>query len=117
MLKVRSNLNPTIFTSPVTGKRYIVGGTVHEVNGVQVHGHARVADWVTLDDIEWVRPEGWGKVSASRLAPKAVVQRRAVPGSRGVTYLVSIDEDGLPFACTCPGFTFRRHCKHTSEVK
>jgi hypothetical protein len=115
MLKVRSNLNPSIFTSPVTGKRYLVGGTVHAVNGVQVHGLARVADWVTLDDIEWVRPESRANAQTSRLDPNAVTHRTVQSQRPGVTYEVTLDSTGRPFHCTCPGYTYRRFCKHLQE--
>lgn len=41
-------------------------------------------------------------------AENAVVE---VKGSKGNTYYVDIQAA----TCTCPGFTFRGHCKHTEE--
>jgi hypothetical protein len=35
-----------------------------------------------------------------------------VPGSKGVTYYVNVEDK----TCTCPGFTFRSTCKHTKEL-
>ena len=38
-----------------------------------------------------------------------------VTGSKGNAYLV-IRQDGK-YNCSCPGFTFRKSCRHLSEVK
>ena len=35
-----------------------------------------------------------------------------VSGSKGSTYTVTKNRNG--YTCTCPGFTFRKSCKHTS---
>jgi hypothetical protein len=37
------------------------------------------------------------------------------PGSKGDIYLVT-RESGLNFSCTCPGFLYRNHCRHTAEL-
>ena len=36
-----------------------------------------------------------------------------VPGSTGITYTITISEKSIN--CSCPGFTFRRSCKHTKK--
>ena len=36
-----------------------------------------------------------------------------VPGSTGITYTITISENSVN--CSCPGFTFRRSCKHTNK--
>lgn len=37
-----------------------------------------------------------------------------VPGSKGNKYIVTRSNQG--WSCTCPGFQFRRQCKHVSEL-
>ena len=36
-----------------------------------------------------------------------------VPGSTGITYTITVSENSVN--CSCPGFTFRRSCKHTKK--
>lgn len=37
-----------------------------------------------------------------------------VPGSKGNKYVVTRNSQG--WSCTCPGFSFRKTCKHVSEL-
>ena len=37
-----------------------------------------------------------------------------VPGSTGITYTITISEKSIN--CSCPGFTYRRRCKHTEKT-
>ena len=37
-----------------------------------------------------------------------------VPGSTGITYTITISEKMIN--CSCPGFTYRRRCKHTEKT-
>ena len=37
-----------------------------------------------------------------------------VPGSTGITYTITVSEKSIN--CSCPGFTFRRSCKHTKDL-
>jgi hypothetical protein len=52
-------------------------------------------------------------VSRPTYIPEAKVQPKTltVAGSRGGTYTVRLRENGQT-TCTCPGFGFRRTCKH-----
>jgi hypothetical protein len=45
---------------------------------------------------------------------KPIGQVTEVEGSAGKKYYVS--KTGGRFTCTCPGFAFRRKCKHTESV-
>ena len=36
-----------------------------------------------------------------------------VPGSTGITYTITVSEKMIN--CSCPGFTYRRRCKHTEK--
>ena len=38
-----------------------------------------------------------------------------VLGSKGQTYMVSLDRD--QWSCTCPGNVFRRKCRHVDNIK
>jgi hypothetical protein len=58
-----------------------------------------VPDGTTLDDIDWIRP----------VQVKAEVKRKHVG-----KYIVNIYEDGR-VTCDCPGFTYRKKCKHSAE--
>lgn len=48
----------------------------------------------------------------SFLAQPTAVLTKEVQGSKGQTYIVNLEEN----TCTCPGFTFRGACKHTTEL-
>lgn len=37
-----------------------------------------------------------------------------VPGSTGIMYTITTSENSVN--CSCPGFTFRRSCKHTKNL-
>ena len=39
-----------------------------------------------------------------------------VPGSAGNVYTITISENQKVINCSCPGFTFRRSCKHTKKT-
>lgn len=87
------------------------------MNKIQVHGHCNpaitvingrtlvVPSWVevpsgtTLDMIEWVRP----------VLPKASYKTKHVG-----KYIITIYDSGR-VTCDCPGFTFRKKCKHSAE--
>jgi hypothetical protein len=37
-----------------------------------------------------------------------------IPGSNGMTYTIRISEKMI--SCSCPGFTYRRRCKHIEKT-
>lgn len=45
---------------------------------------------------------------------KTDVQTWEVAGSKGSKYVVTRNSKG--WSCTCPGFQFRKQCKHVSEL-
>jgi hypothetical protein len=60
------------------------------------------------------------KINDNIVEPKFVAEPVAkriikVSGSKGSTYLVTID--GKYKSCTCSGFQFRRNCRHIVEVQ
>lgn len=46
---------------------------------------------------------------------KAEYKTYVVKGSKNAEYIVTQDHNQL--TCTCPGFGFRRACKHVDEIK
>ena len=58
-----------------------------------------VPDGTTLDDIVWIRPV--------QVKPKVTMKHVG-------KYIVNIYEDGR-VTCDCPGFTYRKKCKHSAE--
>ena len=109
MIHVVSTIRPALFRSPVTGRLQLAGGTISTVNGAApASAYPEVAEGTTMDMIHWTAP-----------APKAVkpsaVKTYTVEGSRGQTYTVTVA--GARVTCTCPGYTFRRSCKHTKQVQ
>ena len=85
MIKITSIHNPAI---AVLGGKTIVMPT-----------WTVVPDGTTLDDIDWIRP----------VQVKAEVKMKHVG-----KYIVNIYEDGR-VSCDCPGFTYRKKCKHSAE--
>ena len=85
MIKITSIHNPAI---AVLGGKTIVMPT-----------WTVVPDGTTLDDIDWIRP----------VQVKAEVKMKHVG-----KYIVNIYDDGR-VTCDCPGFTYRKKCKHSAE--
>ena len=54
-----------------------------------------------------------GEVVVTKTAEE--VQTWTIQGSRGNEYTVMRTGNG--YSCTCPGFTFRKSCKHLSQVE
>lgn len=87
----------------------VVGGSVSrlEIGGRQVSPSTPLPQKVSLDQVEWMSRPAPGP----RLAPRLT---RLVTGSKGKTYLVTQEPNGR-ITCTCPGFTYRRDCKHARK--
>lgn len=92
MIKIRSSYPPALFTA--NGKTYVLPVWQEVPNGT------------TLDSIVWE------KVLPKSMVPtKPTVDRvKSSDGKR--IYLVTTYGDGRK-TCTCPGFHYRRFCKHT----
>tara|TARA_R110001606_G_scaffold38011_1_gene106663 strand:+ start:427 stop:738 length:312 start_codon:yes stop_codon:yes gene_type:complete len=97
MIKVKTRLRPGIITS--NGKTYAVGGNWIEIpNGTE------------LKDIAWDKP-----FVAAKPRPKG--KSVEVIGSKGNKYTVTHNPVTNIISCTCPGFSFRKKCKHQKELK
>lgn len=100
-IRIKSTVRPALFRGDKFNR--LVGGTITEVNGKPwSHAYVAVDKSVTLSDIEWVQPV---------FTPvKPMVEK--VQGSKGNVYTVTTFGNGSK-TCTCPGFQYRRFCKHT----
>ena len=106
MIAVVSTVRPALFRSPTTGRLCLAGGSVMLVNGVKpTSDYPEVPEGTVPADIQW---------QPSVVVPKATkVQTFEVQGRSG-TYTVTVG--GPRPTCTCPGYTFRRTCKHVKQV-
>ena len=101
-ITIKSTYPPTLVKR--NGWTRIVAGTITEVNG-QPWSHPYVAvrgETLESSDIVWLRP--------AFKAQKPRVEK--VNGSNGNIYTVTTFGNGSK-TCTCPGFQYRRFCKHT----
>jgi hypothetical protein len=81
----------------------MTGGTIYkvQVGSTLLPINQRLPESTTLSQIVWQRPE----------RPKVAEQMRTVKGSNGNTYTITTLPTGR-VTCTCPGFSYRRTCKH-----
>jgi len=105
MINVTSTHRPAVFT--LGGQLRLAGGTVVSVNGKTVAGWPVLPPGTQLSDIAWT-PANIKTASSSE-------KTFTVEGSRGRTYTVTVA--GGRVTCTCPGFGFRRTCKHAQAAQ
>lgn len=88
----------------------VVGGQVErlKIGHKEVSPTTPLPRGVSLEDVQWMSRK------PSRL-PQATRSVRKVIGSKGKTYTIITDERGKS-ECSCPGFTYRRFCKHVGAV-
>jgi hypothetical protein len=94
MIEVTGIIPPTIFTSSIDGKRYIV------------------PDWIEVDkdfdiskNLVWKRPVFEKEKELAR-----------VKASRGNTVYIISEYKGK-IKCSCSGFRYKKVCKHITEYK
>lgn len=100
--KVTSTYPPALSHHPDGGLK-IVAGTISkvEVGKATIPADSRLPADTTTAQLVWAQPEP----STTQPAIKMVA------GAKGKTYVVTTLPTGRQ-TCTCPGFTFRRTCKH-----
>jgi hypothetical protein len=101
---VWSTQRPALYHD-LSGKQYVAGGTVSKLtlNGKLLDPRGSLPTQVTLDGLNWMEPVR--KV----FQPKV----RTVQGSKGKTYVIKTKPNGKE-ECSCPGYSFRKTCKHVS---
>ncbi len=99
-LPIKVTWPPMLYTD-MQGKKWAVSG----------QHWLEVPDTLTLDRV------GEYMVVDSRFTPAQSpdVRTYEVQGSTGNTYTVT--QDGDTWTCTCPGFGWRRKCRHITELK
>lgn len=102
MIVIKGNMNPCIARSFRDGKLYAHSG----YNAVEV------PEGTALSDLKWDRPK-----RVEHKKPVSAVLEKIVIGSKGNKYVVKYNSTTKKKTCTCPGFTFRRKCKHLEELK
>ena len=103
MINVKSTYPPAIVNLP-DGRRVLAGGTIERV---VVDGRSVPVDTPIPAGLDL----GWFEHMKKKV--KAVkVETKTVKGSRGAVYTLTRAPSGK-WSCTCPGFTYRRFCKHT----
>jgi len=99
-LPIVVRMNPMLYTD-MSGQKWAVSGE-HWIE---------VPETLTLGDV--------GKYMITEQtetpAQAAVVRSYAVQGSKGNTYTVR--DNGGTWTCSCPGFGWRRKCKHVEAQK
>ncbi len=99
MSPIEVSMPPALFTN-VDGIRYAIAGSAW----------VEVPIDTTFDDLPkymTYRPR--------EVIPVAGEKVWRVEGSKGNIYTVKLS-DGV-YSCTCPGFGFRRKCRHITEIK
>ena len=99
-LPIVVSMNPMLYTD-MAGQKWAVSGE-HWIE---------VPDTLTLGEVgKYMIVE-----QAEIPAQTAVVRSWQVQGSKGDTYTVS--DNGGTWTCSCPGFGWRRKCKHVEAQK
>lgn len=99
MISFKSPMHPAI--TSINGTTFVVGGGVPWL---------QVPAGTTLEQVRWIGPK-------VKKVVRPVEHVREVLSSKGTkTYTVKVRTDGMK-SCTCPGFTYRRFCKHVEALK
>ncbi len=105
LYKVTSTYPPALSHHPAGGLKIVAGSISKvEVGKFSIPADTRLPADTTTAQLVWVKPE-----PSPMTATKATT--KTVAGTKGKTYVVTTLPTGRQ-TCTCPGFTFRRTCKH-----
>lgn len=98
---VKAHMRPALVH--LHGKTYAVGGGAW----------LEVPEGTTMADLpRYMVHEPYGSTPAK---PDAAPDQWKVTGSTGNTYTVTKTVKG--YTCSCPGYQFRRSCKHSSQIE
>tara|TARA_R110000787_G_scaffold12904_1_gene41212 strand:+ start:474 stop:785 length:312 start_codon:yes stop_codon:yes gene_type:complete len=99
MNPIEVDMEPALFTSH-TGIRYGIAGSIW----------VEVPADITLDGLS-----EYMVYTRREAAPVAGENSWSVTGSKGNIYAVKLSKGS--YSCSCPGFGFRRKCRHITEIK
>ena len=108
MYKVWSTYPPALWHSPSGLK--LAAGTIHKVQKgtVTLANDCSFPEGTVLSHFTWMRP--------SIAAPAGPLTAEYAYGSKGDIYIVETWRDGKA-TCSCPGYSFRKSCKHIGAIK
>lgn len=95
------DIPPSIVRIPWEDKTYVVSGG----KWLEVPSGTTLAQ-----SSQYMVFKGWGT------PPEGNPATWAAEGSKGKRYTVKLLNEGV-YTCTCPGYTFRRKCKHIEKIK
>jgi hypothetical protein len=101
-LKRGQSLYPPVIVNFITGRSMLF----HDAEG----GSIRIADDVTPDDAVAI----WVEYQLKQQVFKGSAQYQ-IASSSGSTYTVTLQNNN--WSCTCPGFGFRKRCRHLEQAK
>ena len=108
-MRIKSQLPPICFESPLSGKTYIV------CTGNESSGWIEVARWYGWKELESM----WDRITygATPIVKSSEKKIYKVEGSKGNSYKV-ISDEGM-WTCSCPahGFGRGKDCKHIKQIK
>ena len=95
------DIPPTILRIPWEDKTYVVSGSTW----------VQVPSGTTLEEAsKYMVFRGW------QTGDSANPSSWPVKGSTGKEYTVNLLKEGF-YTCSCPGYSFRRKCKHIEQIK
>jgi hypothetical protein len=110
-MRIKSQLPPVCFESPLSGKTWIVC-----TGGINSSGWIEVDRWYGWAELESM----WDKITYGK--PKEVQKSSEkktykVEGSKGNKYTI-VNDEGI-WICSCPahGFGRGKDCKHIKNIK
>jgi len=105
-MKRGPSLFPPIIVNFLSGRTMIF----HDKEG----GSVRITEDVTPEDSSYI----WVRLEEHREAqPFTGGKTFDIPSSKGSSYTVILHSHNNSWTCSCPGFGFRRRCRHVDEAK
>lgn len=99
---VTSTYPPALYKN-ASGSLQIAAGTIYsvKVGSTLIPINQSLPEGTSVAQLVWVKPE----------PPKVATDTQVVQGAKGKQYIITTLPTGRK-TCTCPGFSFRRTCKH-----
>jgi len=109
-MRIKSQLPPVCFESPLSGKNWIVC-----TGGINSSGWIEVDRWYGWAELERM----WDKITygVKPIVKSSEKKTYKVEGSKGNKYTI-VNDEGI-WTCSCPahGFGRGKDCKHIKNIK